>query len=509
MILRPFQSLPSAAWPIWWRERQSISRRAVTNVIIPALTAAALLVISLKIGSLDSMRLLLCAAIFGTVWSLLQLSPATGVTALIGFLAILGGLRRWLIPVMGWPAEDPLLLIGPLIAFLFFANLVTTRHLRVNTRLSQLAIWLTGIMALEVINPAQGGLAIGIAGALFYIVPLLWFFAGRILGVEAVLNRLYQATIVVAIIGALYGLYQTFFGFLPSEREWLKLSGSSFQALNVGDTVRAISFFTSPAEYDWIMCFAIILLWAANLRGNRMAIFPIPLLFIGVFLESGRGPLVFTLATMTALWAVQGNSVRAWLPRAALALVLATGGLVWSMQQLQHAQTSASTQALVQHQTAGILNPGDQKSSTAGIHSAMMFGGVISGFTHPAGLGLGATTIAAAKLGGDGGSTEVDISNMFESLGFVGGLLYLAVVGVSIAASLWNWHRRRSLASLSIVGILLLGIGQWLNGGQYSTALLIWFSIGALDRMTSETAAAAPVPSRIGQDAPAAQLVSA
>ena len=295
------------------------------------------------------------------------------------------------------------------------------------------------------------------------------------------MKQIFQVTVGIAIVASLYGLYQTWFGYLPSETAWMQLSGMG--ALSVGGTLRAFSFFTSFAEYSWVLCIAIVVLWAAALRRNYIALVPVPLLALAVFLESGRGCVISTLAACVAIWAVQGRTMKSWIPRGALALVLTIIGMVVSLQQIQQQSFSAQTSDLVAHQTSGLLNPLDAKSSTAGIHSTMVLGGVVQGFKTPLGEGLGATTLAAAKFDGAGAGTELDISNMFASLGFIGGFLYLAIIITIFITAVKYWNVTRTGISLSILGILVLMTGQWLTGAQYSTAFLIWFSIGALDSL--------------------------
>ena len=338
-----------------------------------------------------------------------------------------------------------------------------------------------GVMALEIINPAQGGLAVGIAGALFYIVPLFWYFLGTALGSPALLRRLFGVVVFMAVLGTLYAFYQTAFGFSDAELQWMKLSGMG--ALNVGSTVRALSFFTSPAEYVTFDGIAIALLWAAFLRGYRVALLLTPLFIVAIFLESIRGRLIGSLSACAGLWAIQGRRISTWMPRAILAAVIAAAGMVWSLQQVQQVQFSDQTQALISHETNGILNAGDASQSTAGVHSAMMLGGIEQGFTQPLGQGLGSTTLAAAKFSNVGGNTEVDYSNMFVSLGCTGGLLYLVIVLVIFALALTSWQRDRSLETLGVLGILFALFGQWLNGQQYASALLVWFPLGTSTRM--------------------------
>lgn len=429
----------------------------------------------------DGQRVLLVIALFGGLSMLLTFSPHVGVPALLIYLAFLGGVRRWLIPVLGWPQADPLLLVAPLLAILFFLNLLPTRRLPTEKGLPRLLNFLLVIMAVQIVNPLQGGLAVGIAGALFYIVPVMWFYLGYFKGSSALLRRLFGVAGGISIVAALYGLYQTWFGYLPSEERWVQLT--HMQALHVGDGNRAFAFFTFAAEYDWFLCLGIIIFWAAFLRGKYIALLPVPLLGLAVFFESGRGPIVSTLAACVALWAIQGRSLKVWLPRGALALVLAVAGLVFSLQQAQQIDFSPQAQELVNHQTSGLLDPTNAKTSTAGVHTEMLLNGFAEGFKIPVGKGLGATTIAAQKFGAGEGSTELDLSNMFVSLGLVGGFLYLAIVGIISVRAVRFWQQTRTGIALVIVGILFLNFGQWLNGGQYSIAFLIWFCIGTLDRM--------------------------
>ena len=430
-------------------------------------------------------RGLLALVWFGLLGMLLVFSPRVGVSGLLVFLCVVGGMRRWLIPLLGWTSTDPLVLVAPAIAVLCLLNLLATRLLPRDTRLSRLLLWLLALMTLEILNPMQGGISVGLAGILFYMVPILWYYLGRKYVSAALLERVFQVAIGVAVLASMYGLYQTWFGFLPSELEWMRLSGMG--ALSVNGTTRALSFFTSPQEYGGFVGLAIVLLWVFCVRGNRAALIPIPLLALALFLESSRGAIVGTLAACTAVWAIQGRSLNSWIPRGILALVIAVVGLVWTLQQAQNASFSTQTQALVDHQTQGLLDPANAKTSTAGIHSAMVGNGILEGFKNPVGRGLGATTIAAGKFDGtNGGSTEMDISNMFASLGFIGGFLYAGIIGMALFKAFRFWHLTRTTAALCILAVLLLNVGQWINGQLYAAVFIIWVSIGVLDRMQAD-----------------------
>ncbi|HZO89116.1 MAG TPA: hypothetical protein VFB38_12335 [Chthonomonadaceae bacterium] len=449
--------------------------------------AAVLALAPLAMRSDGGRRALLASSAFVALFSM----RATGAFPLcaLAYLAFLGGIRRYLIPVLGWSGNDLLLLVCPAVAGLIFGGKAFARQLPRDTRLARLLPWLLLIMALQIFNPMQGGLEVGAAGALFYIVPLLWYYVGRDLGTAEFLPKLLRLTVGIAILAALYGLYQNFFGFAPCEETWIQLAGPLYGALNVGDTKRVFSFFTSAAEYNAFLSLGIVLLWAYWLRTRSFAaLLPIPLLAAAILYSGIRGPIVFTLFTCALLVAVQGRRAASWLPRCCLALAVGAVGLIWSLQQVEKVNGGGQAQELVAHQTQGLLNPFDSEKSTVGIHTDLIGIGFMEGFTNPLGRGLGATTLAASKYGEGSVSTEVDLSNMFLSLGLAGGLLYAALCGLILTNAFRYWHRARSVVALSLLGVLAASLGQWLNGGHYAACLLIWFCIGALDRAQAEEA---------------------
>ena len=407
-----------------------------------------------------------------------------------------------MIPLLGWTGFDALVLVCPLVVSFYTVDLFRKRQFAHGTRLTLLLLMLLGIMALQIFNPAQGGLAVGFGGAIFYIVPLLWFYAGHALG-PRVLRPLFRVAIGISIAAALYGLYQTFFGLLPVEKEWVRLIGeTNYNALMMDDgIVRAFAFFTSAEEYAQFLGIGIVLLFAASLQGYRLALLPVLVLAPALFLESSRGALAMTLIACTVLWAVQGRTLRSWIPRCLLAVVVAVCGLVWSLKSVEHRQFDSQVQTAVQHQAEGLLHPLDAQQSTATTHYGMLVGGLIDGVRRPLGQGLGSTTLAGSKFGNTGSNTEVDLSSLFVSLGCAGGLLY-AVILVMIAVMAFRcWYDVRSLEVLQTLGLLTFAFGHWLDGGYYATAMLVWVCIGALHRIQAAAPRQAEIEAAVVQTA--------
>jgi hypothetical protein len=132
----------------------------------------------------------------------------------------------------------------------------------------------------------------------------------------------------------------------------------------------------------------------------------------------------------------------------------------------------------VAHQLAGLANPFDPYQSTLLFHLGLAESGVISGVTHPIGLGTGATSLASEKQGTPGASTEVDVSNEFVALGLVGGLLFAALVLVTLARFGRASLTTRDPLVLATTGILVVCLGEWLNGGLYALTPLLWTLVG-------------------------------
>jgi len=456
-------------------------------ILLMALSVAALGSRYLIASSLGQ-HAVLALGFFGILFGLMLYTPLQGVQAALIYLALLGGLRRWLIPALGWTPLDVMVLVSPVLVFLYAADLWRKHRIARGTRLSRLLVFLLAVMVFQILNPVQGGLTVGLGGAIFYIVPLLWFYVGNALG-PGLLRGMFRVTVGLSLLAAVYGLCQTFFGLLPVEQEWVRLAGYTSLMLD-DNVVRAFAFFTSSEEYSQFLSIGLVLLWAAFLKGHRQALLPIPLLGLALFLESGRGNVVMALAICVLLWAVQGATVRSWIPRGVLALALASCGLIWSLHEVQQRSYDDRVQAAVQHQTEGLLDPLNAQHSTATTHYSMFTYGFTSGLSHPLGKGLGATTLAGSKFGDTGGNMEVDLSNLFVSLGLVGGILYAAVLGIVTLMAFHYWQRDRSLEALRTLALLAVVFGHWLDGGYYATAMLVWVCIGAMHR--AETEAASP-----------------
>ncbi|ACK78675.1 membrane protein, putative [Acidithiobacillus ferrooxidans ATCC 23270] len=456
--------------------------RAREWTVLSALVLGSAVVIFHGYGQLLGVALLgFCFLMLGVV------NAQLAIMVMLTYAFFDGDIRRLVNAVYGWPAIDPLLLLVPVVATIFGLSVLLRD--KVDTPISRMVLVLIGLMGLEIFNPLQGGLRVGLGGAFFYIPPLMFFWLGRRYATPAFIESLlYRLVLPISVLAAIAGYMQTIFGFAPWEQDWINHVAASYAALNVGGYIRPFAFFTSSAGYVTVLSIGSVIALAGIWLGHRRSALALVLLLPALVLSSERGPIVKLLVAGLVVWALQRGGGKGWYLRVSLAGLATVGLLAFALPHLMPSHSdSGQVNALLAHQVGGFANPLNAKDSTLMLHLEMLGNGMLAGFTHPYGYGLGATTAAAGKFAGggvEGRSTETDFGNMFVSLGFVGGIIYLLIMVRVLWALISDWQRRRQRTSLMILAILLVTGAAWLIAGEYSTPLLLWLLIGATDSMT-------------------------
>ena len=429
-------------------------------------------------------RIALSVSILGLLVAIAAFRADLGLFASILYLGLLGEIRRLLIFLDGWPSLDPLLMIGAVMAVVFVASTAAKREVKFDTAGSRVLGLLLLVMALQIFNPRQGSLVVGVTGALFYIVPVLWFFAARsILSLDTLKVVLFKVLVPFGLAATLYGFYQTFVGYLPHQIAWYNTAG--YTALGPIFALKPLSFFSSSTEHGHFLAVIAVVLVGAGIRRQWWLFVVAAVITVGVFLGGSRGPVVRIVFTVACMWAILSPSRSVWILRGAFGLVLGLGGLYWSSTQVSKIDAGGAVGFYIERQTSAFMNPLDRKESSAQRHGAMFVNGIRNGISNPLGYGLGSTTKAAMKFDGDGHSSEVDISNVFLSTGVVGGILYLAFLVFLARSAIVCWQHDRSILMLCVVGALIVTLGDYL-AGRYFLSSVMFVIAGALDRHYSE-----------------------
>jgi hypothetical protein len=450
----------------------------------------ALLSLALLLWLLSHGLVTLVAALFlvSVLFVTSVISKPFAICLTLAYLFLLGDIRRIFGMLIGFPELDPLLLVGPIISILLALPLLL--RLRLKDPLSKATLALMAVMFLEIFNPHQGSITVGLGGAMFYVVPLLWFWIGREYGNNVLVERLmYKVTIPLAVGAGLLGLWQSYVGFLPWESAWMKHVSSTYTVMNLaGGFIRSFGFSVNVTEYADLLLVGAVCTLAAFFAGRRAYGLLFPFLGVMLFLAASRTAIVRLLFAVAAAWALSSKAGKGWAVRLPLALAIGFGLLAFSLSQISSGGSGKdkdAASASTEHQVQGLEHPLDSKRSTAGVHASMFLGGFTKALSYPIGYGLGSVTLGAPKLGSDdnkGGSTEVDISDAFVSMGIVGGVLYLYTIYLVVRQALAFGRIAPRYIGLPAVAILAALVGSWIANGQYGIGPLVWFVIGFISR---------------------------
>lgn len=460
--------------------------RRNTTVLITALAAMVLSVlVGTSASNSDLVRIAVAVAVACLLVSVAASSPQLALYGLVAWLVALGFLRR-LLTTFGSsdPLGDPLLLVGPVSLFVLFLIAAERGALREQTRLSRAVLGLTVVLALSAVNPMQGGLTVGLGGALLVVVPMLAFWVGRSLLDGHAIGVLVRLLGALAFLAAIYGLMQTFYDFPSWDQRWIAQSG--YAALNVGGRIRAFGTSSSASEYAALLAVGILSWRALATRPSRLpvAVAAIAVITTAVWFESVRDAVVLTLA---ALWLTFAASHRMSIGRALLVGAVLLAALPTVVGHLSSSQSEkTATSSLVTHQVEGLSEPFGHRS-TLGVHSEEVVNGIAQAFTNPVGRGVGATTIAASKFEGTSAGAEVDPGNAPIAAGIIGLVLYILIVVYGIGGSYRLAQARRTIPALAALGIVVVTFLHWLTGGQYAIVPLAWLFLGWVDAESSRS----------------------
>jgi len=430
-------------------------------------------------------RALLASALVVNLVVVAMKWPRAAAVATLLWLPFLALVRRLLIDEAGWTQNDPLLLVGPLVALaLCFRIFVVEKRQLAPDRLSKLVLLLLVIACFGVLNPlGTGGVIGGLAGLIFLGVPLLWFFIGRELADRRSLTGLMYAVVAVSVGIAAYGLYQTEFGSLPQwDIDWFHITGynGSKAGATEGGTIlfRPWGTFSSTSEYSGYLAIAFVFAVAMLYHRRPVLALACPLLALAVLLAGGRSVMVLTLLTVVVLTALRTRN-------RTLALLVVVLGLAGTYSaalavgpRLDRA-AGLSADPKIDRQAGGILHPLDPNESTFLAHWDSLLRAAGDGFTNPAGSGTGASNLGARVAGDEEVETEIDIGDVFLSFGFVGGFVFVAIILMAFRRTISRYLRGKpDPLMLAVIGALIVSFGQWLQGGHYAASPLLWFVLG-------------------------------
>ncbi|HWN09644.1 MAG TPA: O-antigen ligase family protein [Pyrinomonadaceae bacterium] len=451
-------------------------------------------------------------------WSLalpLLISLEAGLFAMMLFEPLRGFLRRAQYLFLPYSATDPIHVVTPLVTLMAFGMLLQRRKLRIfrETPLAWLVTILSVIYFLEIFNPLQGSITVGLSGAMFMLVPVAWFYFGQDLK-PAFLETALRLMVVLGILTSFYGLYQLAFGFPAFEQYWLDHT-EFYDSISVGNVKRALATYSSAEEWGrYIEIGAIIAFGFATCAGpffRRVGWFVSGVALTAMLLLTGQRTAMFGLILGCLLLMVLGaRSWRSVVGRISLALapMLLVAFLVQAPtndDMLSHGEEERMG-AVLSHTTRGTLNPTSEDSLQERLKNwTYLFTELVP--YRPLGIGLGGTSLAAYRFSDDVDLPPIDsyfISTVI-TCGLPTALLFIWILMRATAMS-WRAFRRSEVGSrearvwritTTLLPVLILNSFFGNTFTLYSVApvgwlIIGWISAGTLRQVQEESVDESP-----------------
>ena len=400
-------------------------------------------------------------------------------------------------------------MLTPIVTFLAFALLLRSQRLTIlhASPLAPLVSALGLIYFIEIFNPLQGSLFAGFAGALFMLVPLIWFFFGQSVEEEFIVKAL-RLTVVLGIFTSLYGVYQLLFGYPAFEQYWIN-NTEFYESIAVGHILRALATFSSAEEWGRYTEVGAIAAFGFAASAKRIRVRAGYLLcgaalFAFVVLTGQRTAvfgLLFGLAVLVLLGARSFRGAVARLLLFLAGILLVTTFIkppaeddIWEKNENEAFST------VLLHTERGTLKPTSEESFQVRLENWAFLATHVIPY-RPLGAGIGAGNLGQRRFTADSDYNlpplDSSIVQIAIACGLPGLLLFLWVVGRATWVSLRNARTlptdhssttvRRIVAA--ILCALVLNSVFGLTFTIYSVAPIAWLLIG----WTSARMKAAPL----------------
>lgn len=436
--------------------------------------------------STGNVRVLIFASLFIFTLAMVAVVRERIIIFLIIYLAFMGLIRRALIPIASWSSFDPLLILGPSITVILAISLfweLKNHHNLGEEKPDKLMVTLFIFGCVQMFNPYSGSPISGFVAAMYIIVPWLWYFIAFYKLKQKDIGVILNIVEVIGTIIALYGIYQTFFGILPFEQMWVDLTGYAALYL-AADTVRAIGTFPSAQEFVFFTMITFMIGFTKIvLKKNYLIHLPVVLItLVSIFFASSRTIMFFIALAVFMVLILTQKTVIGKITTGFISIFVLYS--IWAALPHLNPAWFGVAEPAVSHMVEGLVDPLSEDQTGLG-HIERFGDGMKSIFTNPVGHGIASVTKAADKsVTTEAMSTEIDISNMIVAMG-VGGIIYIAVVFTTIYKAIYLINKKKNLEYVISLAIFLGGFGTWINGGFYTTTIIIWLLVGWIHKQYS------------------------
>src|SRR5712691_11948726 len=169
----------SAVYPEISLSRASSTRRSPIVWLAPVQVICAFTILAI-IGGGQILRGWILGALLFLMALPLALSLEAGLLAMILFEPFRGFIRRAEYLIVDYSQFDPIHVLTPIVALMALGLMLQRYRLNIvrATPLASSVSILAAIFFVQIFNPLQGGMMIGLSGAMLILVPVCWFYFG-------------------------------------------------------------------------------------------------------------------------------------------------------------------------------------------------------------------------------------------------------------------------------------------------------------------------------------------
>jgi O-Antigen ligase len=472
-----------------------VPRRSPVIWLAPLQAAAAVTVLAI-IGAGQLLRGWILGALFFVMAIPLVFSLEAGLIAMIIFEPFRGLIRRAQYLIVDYSQFDPIHILTPLVALMAFVMLLQ-RHRFSLVRATPLAAsvsLLAAIFALQIFNPLQGGLMIGLSGAMLILVPVTWFYFGQTVSSRFMQNAL-KLVVALGIVCSLYGVYQLVWGYPQFERYWLE-NVEFYVSIGVGHVKRPLATFTNAEEWGRYIAIGALIAFGFGVGSRhlwkRAGWFLCGSCLSTVLLFTGQRTAIFgLLLSFGALILLGARNFRGVFVRLVLLLLpillIAVLAKPPSEDEMWNKEETETVGTLLSHTQRGTLKPTGEDSLYVRLE---VWKDLVTNVIpyRPLGAGLGAGSLGALKFSGINDEIAIDnfVLTLAVAVGIPGALLFVWILG---RASLFAVRQARraqiqtpeaNLARIvaALMPVFLLNNFFGLTFSLYAVAPLGWLIIG-------------------------------
>lgn len=407
---------------------------------------------------------------------------------LLFYYVLMGFIRRFFYLFNPYIKYDPTYIIPDIFILIYFVYVLITKKQSILKNIKEnlgfkIFLLLFLIIVIQMFNPIQGGLIVGVGGGKFWLIPMLWVFFSMLLDQKGI-EKILIVVFLLGFIAALYGIKQAFWGFSGFEKKWLyyAVSVNKYASLSVHSVIRPFSFFPSPHEYGTflILTFVVGISLILCKKYRYQVLLILLLIFYALVLLSGRGGLFFIFFGF--LFMLNLVSQRKRYTFGITLMVLLFYVIVASLVDYKFNLSAipVGIPRLYTHVISGILDPFAKTSTIwARIYLIKNLPNTIA--KYPLGVGIGATSLAGWKFGGLTALGEVPLVSLIKGGGVLAGLLYVFLVVLAIKNGVIKYNKYKKWIYVVITGIIF----TYFLGGSltlYSTTPVYWLCIGYILR---------------------------